>query len=362
MGQDQDYVERAVEHLSTLVVEHEETSQEYHRGIRDILPSSGSDPEDAIPVGQFTGVMKQIAKDEEQRIRVRSAALATWMTFLYRRRDYKDFRKVFDDHCDIFQKPKPSSPLMVLYKGMYDLSKVSSKGNRQQAVESAKAAMKAMPDMLGALNLYAEAMAISGERGDVTGEDLDLALDAIEKAIDDDPEYAKYYANRARILALKKRYEESYRDINKAIEMETSESDDYQLRITNYEAIRTFTQLEERSSKIEQQANEMKHEQEKAQKQLTSMRGETLTLLGLLAAVIAFVIASVQLMANLHSAEAGVLMTFMAGLILAVFGAFMELIHPDTKWRLKGLIVVGLGILLVTLAGLVLWSGRIPGV
>lgn len=358
MGQDQDYVERAVEHLSTLVEEHEETSQEYHRGIRDILPSSGSDPEDAIPVGQFTGVMKEIAQDEEQRIRVRSAALATWMTFLYRRRDYKDFRKVFDDHCDIFQKPKPSSPLMVLYKGMYDLSKVSSKGNRQQAVESAKAAMKAMPDMPGALNLYAEAMAISGERGDVRGEDLDPALDAIGKAIDIDSEYAKYYANRALILALKKRYEESYRDINEAIERETSESDDYQLRITNYEAIRTFIQLEERSSKIEQ----MKHEQERAQKQLTSMRGETLTLLGLLAAVIAFVIASVQLMANLHSAEAGVLMTFMAGLILVVFGAFMELIHPDTKWRLKGLIVVGLGILLVTLAGLVLWSGRIPGV
>lgn len=359
MEQDQDYVERAVEHLSKLVEEHEETSQDYHLEIRRLPSRPGLD---TLSARTFTEVLKEIAEDEEQRIepKVRSAAFATWMTFLQRRRDYKDFREVFDTYCNIFREISPS--LVVLYQGMYDLSKVSSKGNRQQAVESAKVAMKAMPDMPGALNLYAEAMAISGERGDVTGEDLDPALDAIEKAIDNDSKYAKYYANRARILALKKRYEESYRDINKAIEIETSESDDYQLRITNYEAIHTFIQLEERSSKIEHQAKEMKHEQEKAQKQLTSMRGETLTLLGLLAAVIAFVIASVQLMANLHSAEAGVLMTFMAGLILVVFGAFMELIHPDTKWRLKGLVVVGLGMLLVALAGLVLWSGRIPGV
>lgn len=359
MGQNQVFVDYAIEYLSTLVEEHEETSQPYHLEIRRLPSRPGMD---TLSAKTFTEVLKEIAEDEEQRIepKVRTAALATWMTFLLRWRDYKHFRDVFDTYHNIFQEF--DSPLKSLYQGMRDLSQVSSKGDRQQAVESAKAAMKAMPDMPGALNLYAEAMAISGERGDVTGEDLDQAMSAIEKAIDIDPVYAKYYANRARILALKKRYEESYRDIEKAIEMETSEYDEYLLRISYYESIRTFTQLEERSSEIEHQAKEMKHEQERAQKQLTSMRGETLTLLGLLAAVIAFVIASVQLMANLHSAEAGVLMTFMAGLILVVFGAFMELIHPDTKWRLKGLIVVGLGILLVTLAGLVLWSGRIPGV
>ena len=355
MGQNQVFVDHAIEYLSTLVEEHEETSQPYHLEIRRLPSRPGMD---TLSAKTFTEVLKEIAEDEEQRIepKVRTAALATWMTFLLRWRDYKHFRDVFDTYHNIFQEF--DSPLKSLYQGMRDLSQVSSKGDRQQAVTSAKAAMKSMPHMPGALNLYTEAIAISGERGDVTDEDLDQAMSAIEKAIDIDPEYAKYYANRARILALKNRYEESYRDIDKAMEMETSEYDEYLLRISHYESIRAFIQLEERSSKIEQ----MKHEQERAQKQLTSMRGETLTLLGLLAAVIAFVVPSVQLMANLQSTEAGVLMTFMAGLLLVVFGAFMELIHPDTKWRRKGLIVVGLGILLVALAGLVLWSGRIPGV
>ena len=359
MAQNQAAFDCLVQYLSTLVEEHEETSQEYHLEIRRLPSRPGMD---TLRARTFTEILKEITEGEEQSIepKVRSAAFATWMTFLLRWRDYKHFRNVFDTYHNIFREVSPS--LVSLYQGMRDLSQVSSKGDRQRAVKSAEEAMKAMPHMPGALNLYTEAMAISGERGDVMAEDLDQAMAAIEKAIDIDPAYAKYYANRARILALKKRYDESYRDIDKAMEMETSEYDEYLLRISNYESIRTFIQLEERSSEIEHQANEMKYEQDKAQKQLSSMRGETLTLLGLLAAVIAFVVPSVQLVSNLQSAEAGVLMTFMAGLILVVFGAFMELIHPDTKWRPKGLLVVGAGILLVTLAGLVLWSGRIPGV
>lgn len=359
MAQNQAAFDCLVQYLSTLVEEHEETSQEYHLEIRRLPSRPGMD---TLRARTFTEILKEITEGEEQSIepKVRSAAFATWMTFLLRWRDYKHFRNVFDTYHNIFREVSPS--LVSLYQGMRDLSQVSSKGDRQRAVESAKVAMKAMPDMPGALNLYTEAIATSGERGDMVEDDLDRALEAIENAIKFDSKYAKYYANRARILALKKRYEESYRDIDNAIDLEPSDNDEYQLRISKYESYRTFIQLEERSSEIEDQANKMKQEQERAQNQLSAMRGETLTLLGLLAAVIAFVVPSVQLVSNLQSAEAGVLMTFMAGLILVVFGAFMELIHPDTKWRPKGLFVVGVGILLVTLAGLVLWSGRIPGV
>ena len=109
----------------------------------------------------------------------------------------------------------------------------------------------------------------------------------------------------------------------------------------------------------------MKQEQKRTREQMAAMRGETLTLLGLLAAVIAFVISSVQVMSNLQSVETGILMTIMAGLLLVVFGAFMELIQPGERWRRKSKWVVVIGAAIVILAGFGLWLGLwfevIPG-
>ncbi len=355
MSQNQAFINDAVDFLSSRATAHEEISHEYHLQIRRISTHSGLD---VLPPGMFVDVLREIMEDEEQEGNIRSAAFAALLAYLWRWRNYQEFRKTFDKYRDLFVDISPS--LVALYQGMYDLSRISNQGGRQQAIKSARDAKEAMPRMPGALNLFAEVIAIASERGDVADADLDQAMEAIERAIGIDPKYAKYYSNRARILAVKGRFDESYRDVDKAIELETSEYDEYLLRIANYESIRTSIQLMERSVEINRQADAMKEEQERASKQLGSMRGETLTLLGLLAAVIAFVVPSVQLISNLQSAEAGLLMTFMAGLILVVFGAFMELIQPGERWRRKGVLVVVIGLSMVLLASLVLWSGIVP--
>lgn len=355
MSQNQVFVDYAVNYLISLATEHEETSHEYHLQILRIPSRPGLD---TLRNVTFMEVLEEIIEDEEQEAKVRSTAFAALLAYLWRWRDYQRFRQVFDSYHDIFVESSPS--LVALYQGMYDLSRISNQGGRQQAMKSARDAKEAMPRMPGALNLFAEVIAIANERGDATDADLDQAMEAIQRAIDIDPEYAKYYSNRARILAVKGRYDESYRDVDKAIELETSEYDEYLLRIANYESIRTSIQLLERSVEINRQSDAMREEQERASKQLGSMRGETLTLLGLLAAVIAFVVPSVQLVSNLQSAEAGLLMTFMAGLILVVFGSFMELIQPGERWRRKGVLVVSIGLSMVLLASLILWSGIVP--
>lgn len=355
MSQNQAFINDAVEYLSSLSGSREETAHEYHLEIRRLPSRPGLN---LMPPGMFVEVMQEIIEDDRQEAKVRSAAFAALLAYLWRWRDYQQFRKAFDSYQEYFVNTSPS--LVALYRGMYDQSQVSKQGGRQQALKSAQAAKEAMPRLPGALNLFAEAVAIAGVRGDATDEELNQAMDAIDKAIEIDPGYAKYYSNRARILAAKGRYDESYRDIEKAIELETSEYDEYLLRIADYQSIHTTIQLSERLTEISQQAEAMKREQERASKQVSSMRGETLTLLGLLAAVIAFVVPNVQLVSNLQSAEAGLLMTFMAGLILVVFGAFMELIQPGERWRRKGTWVVGIGLLMVLLACLVLWSGVVP--
>ena len=342
--------------LAEIVEEHEEHSHEYHLALRRF-------PYRPIPKGLQTyhlvEVLNIIAGDKEQEAEVRVAALATSLASLWRWRDYRQFRKVFDKYRSTFQAA--DSSLESLYQGMYDLSQVSSPGGFQQALDSASKAKNALPDTPGVLNLYTEVVAVIGERGGVDDmeEELEQAMLAIEEAIGTDPKYAKYYANRARILTLQENYKKANQDIDKAIEIEPF--DDHTLwRVNSYDEIRIKILFQQRSTEINQQADKMKQEQERTRNQLTSMRGETLTLLGLLAAVIAFVVLSVQLVSNLQSTEAGVLMTFMAGLILVVFGAFTELIQPDKKWRTKGTVVVVIGVVLVILAGLVL-LGVIPG-
>lgn len=363
MAQNQNHDPVIVEFLTRLVEAHEEHSHEYHLAIRSFL-SSLPLSKDLLLANLHVRELNAMARDTEQEASVRSAALATSLAFLWRRRDYQQFRKVFDDYRSIFQEY--DSSLESLYKGMYDLSKVSSPGGFKQALESAKRAKEELPNTPGALNLYTEVVAVIGERGDVKEEELEQARVSIEKAIEKDITYAKYYASRARILALQGRYDDSYQDIDKAIEIENF--DEHTLwRVNYYEEIRINVRLQQRSmeirqqisemKEIRQQADEMKQEQERTRKQMAAMRGETLTLLGLLAAVIAFVVSSVQLMSNLQSVETGILMTIMAGLLLVVFGAFMELIQPGERWRRKSKWVVRIGVVMVILAGLGLWLG-----
>ena len=356
MGQNSIYVHDAIKYLSSLVEAHEEHSHEYHLAIRGFLSQAFST---TLRANHLVGALNAIAGDKKQEASVRSAALASSLAFLWRWRDYRQFRKVFDEYSSTFQQV--GSSLESLYKGMYDLSQVSSPGGLKRALESAKRAKEALPNTPGTLNLYTEVVAVIGERDGVENmnEELEEAKMAIEKAIGTDPEYAKYYANRARILALQGNYNNSYQDIDKAIEIEPL--DDYTLwRANSYDEIRINILFQQRSTEINQQAYRMKQEQERTRNQLASMRGETLTLLGLLAAVIAFVVPSVQLVSSLQSVEAGILMTIMAGLILVVFGAFMELIQPGERWRKKGILVVMTGVAIVIVAGLILWNGVIP--
>ena len=365
MAQNQNHAPHIVEFLTWLVGSHEERSHEYHLAIRR-FPSHPLSND--LLANLHVKELNAMAGDTEQEASVRSAALATSLAFLWRRRDYQQFRKVFDEYRSTFQEY--DSLLDLLYKGMYDLSQVSRSGGFKRALESAKRAKEALPNTPGALNLYTEVVAVIGERGDVEEEELEQARVSIEKAIEKDITYAKYYASRARILALQGQYNDSYQDIDKAIEIENF--DEHTLwRVNYYEEIRIHVRLQQRSVEIQQQVSEMKEirqqadeikqEQERTRNQMAAMRGETLTLLGLLAAVIAFVVSSIQVMSDLQSVETGILMTMMAGLLLVVFGTFMELIQPGERWRKKSTWVVVVGAAILILAGLVLWLGSIPG-
>ena len=63
---------------------------------------------------------------------------------------------------------------------------------------------------------------------------FDIALSAVEGAIELDDKYAKYHCTKGRILAMAKKYDEAEKSINRAISLENSKKNDYTLRISNY--------------------------------------------------------------------------------------------------------------------------------
>lgn len=73
----------------------------------------------------------------------------------------------------------------------------------------------------------------------------DAALFCVNRAIELDPKYAKFYSTKARIVMLKHNYAEAQELMLRAIDLEKSEQFDYAILIGNYQYYRTMIALHE---------------------------------------------------------------------------------------------------------------------
>lgn len=95
-------------------------------------------------------------------------------------------------------------------------------------------------DNAGFIHLFADVFASVYEKAGLHHDDplvvewYDKALDAVNRAIDLDPSYAKYYCTKARILSIKHNFSQALENINRAISYENSARADYALRYSTY--------------------------------------------------------------------------------------------------------------------------------
>ncbi len=119
-------------------------------------------------------------------------------------------------------------------------------------------------DNAGFVHLFADVFASVCEKGGLSADNTvaddwyDKALDAVNRAIDLDPSYAKYYCTKARILSFRHNYSQALDNINQAISYENSSRSDYALRIATYlyhkamiASSAKFHQLQERLQQLE---------------------------------------------------------------------------------------------------------------
>lgn len=290
--------------------------------------------------------LQAIADDESLPEGLRFNAYFVWQTTLWRRYDYRDFRENVRTYREAFE----SQPMFDHQQAMSLMSR-SDRDSLQEALFHAREAHDNLSSSPGVLNLFVEIIAELGERYQdaIEANDISTALAAIKKAIKIDRKYGKYYANRARLLALDNRYDEAVREIRRAMEIEqSSDSPVYASRLAHYQFI-------EARIDTRRQASELLDEQRKVREEIRRTRSENMRTLGLLAAIVGFIVTGFDIATDYQPLEAGAIIGVLAGSILVVFTGFGELVRFSLTLKTRTALTLTAGLALLGASGWVLW-------
>lgn len=170
-------------------------------------------------------------------------AFVCLMTLFRRNKDFELMKELIDHHPE-FKKRLSYNHMIVQYlvhsESFYDYDELLIMAYRDAQVFNENS---------GYLQAFCNAFATiceccSDEDKDrIINEWYDEAYECINKALELDPDYAKFYCTKGRILALNNKFAESIDLINQAISKENSNRPDYALTITNYQMNKISIQM-----------------------------------------------------------------------------------------------------------------------
>ena len=121
-----------------------------------------------------------------------------------------------------------------------------------------------MPEHSGAWHLLADLAARYYEENPRTNkaslnqeEWFNMGFIAVQKAIELEDSYAKFYSTRARLYSLIGEYDKALKDIKIAIDKEDSSNIDYSMRISTYLSQKMRIESEKQRSLIDQRRDEI---------------------------------------------------------------------------------------------------------
>lgn len=275
--------------------------------------------------------------------KIRFNALYCLLADLWTRRDYIEYRHFIDRYEYSF---KCEHIYLLTFKSQYFACQKKNAPNCQLALEYAGKAKELGSDLPNILHLYTGCIL---ELADVLSDEIEPQLlvkaeNSINKAIaikeninyclinkegvsengiqGGDKKYvfsdhysARYYATKASLLGKIGRFSEAKELIQKAIELEPSDGEHYALRIGDYQEIRLKIQFLEHKKILNQK-------QKESIDKLEEVRLKIIELLGLLSAIIAFLVTSIQVGKSFVFEEASRLMVISGGVILIIFSAY----------------------------------------
>ncbi len=289
-------------------------------------------------------ILTAIIEDADLPEQTRFNAFYCLQARAWRRKDHRRHRA----NTDRYQSRFSRHPMFFYLQAEYYAALGDDPANLDAALTFAVKAVERLMGVPGVLHLAAEIIADRHERD--PGSDPRLLLDAerhVRQAIAlSDGRYPRYHATHAthaRIATLRGAFTAARASIARAIEDEDSTGTEYALRIGDYQLIRSRIQYA-------QEAERLGARQEEATRELRQIRSQVLEIMGLLAAVIAFITTAANIAAGQPARPAAGLLTLAGGVTLLVFWGFHVLligtVSGGSAWRRVAPAVVG--VILVT--------------
>lgn len=293
----------------------------FPQAIREIIEAH-PDPEPAL---------RGILDDRSLRPRSRFAALYALLLRLRREERHGEYSAIVREHEGEFgTEPYFHTFRAIVARTRGDIASLRS------SVEYSRQAVEAMPDVPAVVHQLAAFWVEYLERleENAPAGDLDQVERHVDRAITlTQGRVAHYYETKGRVLALRGEFEAARAAVGQAIELEPRTSRDYLRRLTQYQATRVRVDLMQERSRWARAHSRFRAE-------LTEFKAQQLQLLGLLAAVVAFIATASNVASQSKGTDAIRLMLVASGAIGIVFGTF-SLVNNSAVRRVAAAILLG---------------------
>jgi tetratricopeptide (TPR) repeat protein len=300
-------------------------------------------------------ILKEILPDKTVRLATRFKAYYGLLNILRRSLDFSEYETICNQYFPDFS----TIPMSYQIRSQMFVNRIQKGGggheDGEKALFFAEKAVEALPNHFGVTAHWAAVVAEIQSRLPNAGRDMTLiarALRVQEDALKASAEaYPSYFRYKSQLLMLLGRWDEALTSIGEAIDRENSALKDYAVRVGAYRALqgeieinRRFDELIKRSSDeingLHQETEELRDEAKRAKQSIDDARASTLTLLGLLAAVVAFLTTSVNISTRLSLSSAVQYMAVASAAIVVVFSSLLTVVVPVGRAYFLRLVVI----------------------
>jgi tetratricopeptide (TPR) repeat protein len=256
--------------------------------------------------------------------------------------------KEYSELADLVRQSGDRFRTRATYPHLQSLS-YSATGRADQAFQCAAAAKDRAPRHAGILHNYA-LLVLNREAAKESPDTkmLEQAQAALDAAMAETRgTYARHHATYARLHVLREEYPAAEEAVDRAIDLEEP-GVDYSIRIGEYEAIRLSGRISKSSRDISRQVlgalNQISETRRSIEERVGAARTETIQLLGLLAAVIAFIVGTTSIAAQLEDFDtSGRLLVLLTASILVIYSGFGAILDRAT-WKVGVMLALGLAL------------------
>ena len=293
----------------------DETKHEYEKAIVDYIKEIKNEEKDKIEKNfkkLIEGDGIDLSDDNDEKICY--AAYCTLHTYYRRMRNHSKLEELDKKYSEKFKEHLSFAHFKLLLSVDSSPLKVDEL-KLMEAEESARL----MSCHTGAWHLLSDLVArYYEEQEDLSPEFIKKdewykkGVRAVNKAIQYENDYAKFYSTRGRLYCLVNEYDKALQDIKKAIDQEDSSNVDYSMRISRYLTLQL-------KFEAEKELYAMKKKYDSQMKNLEGLLYKNVEILGLFAGIVSFVIAGI----NIAGAFVEESFYYAAGLILIMFGGLL---------------------------------------